>query len=526
MPSPNTPNDLPLPPGDLDARLDALSRGDDPAQDRALAHACRALAAFHAPQARREAEALERVRQRLAEHATATGSPLTVAPSIEEHQPMPASTSFVARQSAPAGQRSRASSALRGCAAVLVVACLASSFAAVLVGRGLGLGGTTITSQQWHTVPSLNAPVGVNVLSGITLRTSSDGWAWGSANETPSGGNSNPVSQPLIEHWDGQTWRITPGPTFTQSAQINDLVALAADNAWAVGNQLAGDFEHTHGEPLIEHWDGHAWTQVADDIIAYPDSGGLIKIAALAPNDIWAVGGTDLIQHWDGQAWQVVAHPALSGAAGTNSGSLRTQGGADVQFGALAALAPNDVWVAAAAPNPTFLRWDGTRWRPVPGAGLGFNPFNALVGGQIVLGGMSAVAPNDIWLTGTMHGLVTAALFEHWDGHQWSVVGGAPAPAGIAAIVALGRKDVWAVGTRIGDFYLDVAQQGHGFVEHWDGRGWTEVQVPQPRGFISLTGVAREPGAPGGVWIAGYMGPPLDHRDQLSDTQTLIETNR
>jgi hypothetical protein len=508
MPSPNTPNDLPPPPANLDARLDALAR-DDPDEDRPLNRAYRALAAFHAPRAGREAEAIERVRARLATRAGAAETSLSVSSlAAHEDELMPAGTPAVAHHSVPAHPPTRPRSAWRGIAAVLVVACLASSFAAVLVGRGLGFGGATISSYQWRVVPSPNIPVGVNVLNGITLRTSTDGWAWGSANETPSGSNSNPVSQPLIEHWDGQAWRITPGPVFTQSAQINDLVALAADNAWAVGSQLTGDFEHTTGAPLIEHWDGHSWTQVPDNVTAYPNGGSLAKVAALAPNDIWTAGGTDLIQHWDGRTWQVVAHPAQ---------------GNNTQFSALAALAPNDVWVAGTAKNSVFLHWDGAGWRTVPGADLSPGLFR----GPVELTGMSAAAPDDIWAAGTIHSLVsTGALFEHWDGHEWSLVDGALAPAGISNIVALGRDDVWAVGTRDGDFYLDVAQQGHGFVEHWDGQVWTAVAVPQPRGFIQLFGVARDPVAPGRVWVAGYMGPPLDHRDQLSDTQTLIETNR
>jgi hypothetical protein len=514
MPLRKTPDDLRFPAGDLDARLDALGAGDDPALGRAFGRAYRVLTAFHKLQAQREAESIGRVRQRLAPHFGMPAHTSATPHAAVGDMRAPASASL-GPPVAPARHPSRARAALNGCAAVLVVACLVTSFAGLLVGRGLGLGGATIFGTHWQVVPSDNTPAGVNVLNGITMRTRTDGWAWGSANESPSGGDSNPVSHPLIEHWDGQAWRIAAGPTFSQSAQINDLVALAPDNAWAVGSQLAGDFEHTHSAPLIEHWDGRAWTQVQDDVIAYPDTGQLNKIAALAPNDIWAVGGTDLIQHWNGRIWQVIAHPPVrwTGAARGNS---------DVQFSALAALAPSDVWVAAAIPDPTFLHWDGTGWHRVPGADLGPGVLN----GGIQVTGMSAVAPNDIWMAGLVHSLRTSALFEHWDGHRWSVVGGARAPAGISAIVALGHDDVWAVGTRDGDFYLDVAQQGHGFVEHWDGQGWSVVTIPQPRGFIQFSGVARDPGAPGKVWVAGFMGPPLNSRDQLTDTQTLIETNR
>ena len=53
--------------------------------------------------------------------------------------------------------------------------------------------------------------------------------------------------------------------------------------------------------------------------------------------------------HWNGLAWSIVAHVPQGLAGIWGSG-------------------PNDVWAVGAF--GTFLRWDGTAWRPAPTEGL------------------------------------------------------------------------------------------------------------------------------------------------------------
>ena len=57
---------------------------------------------------------------------------------------------------------------------------------------------------------------------------------------------------PLIEHWNGNAWNVvTPIEVLTGST-LYDVVAIAANNAWAVGNI------YNNGVPqsLILHWNG------------------------------------------------------------------------------------------------------------------------------------------------------------------------------------------------------------------------------------------------------------------------------
>ena len=131
-------------------------------------------------------------------------------------------------------------------------------------------------------------------------------------------------------------------------------------DAWAVGRFDAGGFDHP--QPLAEHWDGSAWTSVA---ASWSEESELLGVAAVAPNDVWTVGGyqeggSALIAHWNGSAITTVPHP--------NPGSFN-------RLYAVTAIAPNDVWAvgefASGISRP--LRCTGTarpgrrsRHRPAP----------------------------------------------------------------------------------------------------------------------------------------------------------------
>lgn len=500
----------------LDAQLDALAHGDDPAPDAPTSRAYRALAHRYASRAAHEAGAVARVRQRLAPQLSRPTAPAAQVQQESHARIAPESphvlADYHARRVPPASRRRPW---LRGVAAVLAVGLLLGSFLAVLHARQA----TPLSDgYSWRVVPSPNTPLAVNVLTGITVRTRTDAWAWGESNVAPGDGNSNPITQPLIEHWDGTQWRIVASPPTLEGGQLTDIVAIAADDAWAVGNQLTGGAENTNGGGLIEHWDGHAWTMQPDRV----SSGGLSALAALSADDIWAVGASGepagtagFIAHWDGHAWRAIAHPTPPDG---------------VQFSAIAALASDDIWAGGTAVlrhAPVFEHWDGHNWHlvPSPSSPGGFG----LLTGNSTLTAISAVSSDDIWAAGYVSPAIPIPngiepLFEHWDGHRWSVVSGPSVDASAAGIVALGPDDVWAVGTAAGG--LDIAQQGQGLVEHWDGQSWSLIANPSPRPFTSLGGIARDPTIPGKLWIAGITGPERDQGDQLSKTKTLIVTNQ
>jgi hypothetical protein len=481
----------------LDDELADLEQTMDQPSKTPSQRAYHNLRLFYAAQADQEAQALERVRQRLLASAPVLSGVVTT----------------------PAAQRPRQTAhpwvIIRNVAVVLVVAVLLSAFGALLHERQ---GATPLAGYHFSIIPSPNTSLAVNSLTGITVRSSNDAWAWGDANVAPTNGSgtaSNPIQTPLVEHWDGSQWRIVATPPVPYGGQIAGIAALAQDNAWAVGGLLitSRSSDNTTGATLIEHWDGHTWTIQPDQVV----NANLNALAALSANDIWAVGSSDsgaqsgLIQHWDGHGWQTIAHPEPSSGA---------------QFSAITALAPDDIWVVGqenAGHNAIFEHWDGARWTivPSPSAG-GVGP----VASHRMLFAISAVSATDVWAAGVEDPAIpfpngAVPLFEHWDGHTWSVVASPSLSGQISSIAALGPDDVWAVGLQ--GFGIDTAQQGQGLIEHWDGQQWSVIANPTPQPFTQLNSVARDPTTPGKLWVVGATGP-THGGDQLFSTQTLIET--
>ena len=118
-------------------------------------------------------------------------------------------------------------------------------------------------------------------------------------------------------------WQIIASPN--GSRQVNELhgvSALAENDVWAVG--VSYNTERTRGSTLIEHWNGSTWS-----VIPSPNPSSFVNqlnaVAAVSPNDVWAVGiaptptNTVLILHWNGATWRVAPNPT-DGIPLTNCG--------------------------------------------------------------------------------------------------------------------------------------------------------------------------------------------------------------
>jgi hypothetical protein len=122
--------------------------------------------------------------------------------------------------------------------------------------------------------------------------------------------------QPLVEHWDGSTWSLVPTPTFGNGGLFHKIAAIEPDDMWAVG------FANAQQQALAEHWDGTAWT-VVPTLNPGTSTNEFFDVAAAGPNDVWAVGidgsvvggvfeTAALIEHWDGTAWSLPPAPTMS----------------------------------------------------------------------------------------------------------------------------------------------------------------------------------------------------------------------
>jgi hypothetical protein len=290
----------------------------------------------------------------------------------------------------------------------------------------------------WSVIPSPNQATNLNWLFAAAAPTSNDVWAVG---QWRTAGN---VFQTLIIHWDGSAWNVAPSPN--QGAGDNSLYAITAASAsdiWAVGSFT--DTSTNARRTLAMHYDGSAWS-----IVSTPNVGSanhsLLGVSARASNDVWAVGygcpgsicaPLPLIEHWNGTAWSVVS--------GADSGFVLSH------LTAVSARAANDVWAvgwgcpafSCSPVLPLIERWDGSTWTvvPSPAQGAMYTYYYSVV----------ALSGSDAWAAGNYSndGSVWRSAATHWDGSSWSAVPvSSPGTQDntLWALAAVAPNDIWAVG--------------------------------------------------------------------------------
>jgi len=167
--------------------------------------------------------------------------------------------------------------------------------------------------EHWNgtswTPTFINDTEGFEGLTGVSEDATNDAWAVGDV-----GGST------LAIHWDGTSWShvATPGPLGDGPNQLNAVVALAPDNAWAVGYSTPGLAGQSATLTLILHWDGTTWSIVPSPNVG-PNTNRLLGITANSADDIYAFGSNftadgsgnqmTLLLHWDGTNWTIVPSP-------------------------------------------------------------------------------------------------------------------------------------------------------------------------------------------------------------------------
>jgi hypothetical protein len=288
----------------------------------------------------------------------------------------------------------------------------------------------------WTVVSSPMRGTGDNSLGAIAASSPKDIWAV--ANFLPDTVTSNQdATLTLANHYDGTSWTAVPTPNAGPNFNTFFGVAAKEGKAWAVGVHLNDQYQR---RALIEAWDGSKWSVVDNP---QPGSQGdlLFAASATSASDVWAVGDQ---QDANGRFTALVEH------------------------------------------------FDGSKWSvvSVPNPGTSGNH----------LYGVTAVAPNDVWVVGQQNGSQAPdpALIEHWDGRRWSVV---PSPSqGTGSVlldgVAASKGKVWAVGETD-----DPVQGARPLVEQWSEGAWKTVELPAAGStFTSLWGVTASNDQ---VWAVG-----------------------
>lgn len=124
-----------------------------------------------------------------------------------------------------------------------------------------------------------------------------------------------------------------------------------------------------------------------------------------------------------------------------------------------------DIW-AASRYGGYILHWDGIGWRLA----------RRWTGGDIT--GVTAISQHDVWVFGATVNDLTGTGTWHFNGRSWS-----EATAGAAPFVyrasAVSRRDIWAIATKRGRF----------FVARYDGRRWRQVRTGGTLAGVQLSDI-------------------------------------
>jgi hypothetical protein len=221
--------------------------------------------------------------------------------------------------------------------------------------------------------------------------------------------------------------------------EFTSVAAVSSKDVWAVGS---GSASGSSFKTIAEHWNGKKWSVVATPNPG-PSGATLTSISAVSSNNIWAVGGTGdpslaayrgdlLVEHWNGVKW-LEAHTSPSITYGA--------------FDAVAAISPNDVWVAGSAGASKTGRllseqYNGSVWHVKPNPGGSPGEPNELVT-------VGVISSSNIWAAGVTESTSALQLdLQHWNGAVWSAEA-VPSPLRHAVIWGLGSdraNGLWGVG--------------------------------------------------------------------------------
>ncbi len=355
-----------------------------------------------------------------------------------------------------------------------------SFLAAVLVGTATAVVPVgPAYAATWAVVPTPNVSNGLNLFIGVDASSTTDAWAVGRADHSPS----QPFVRPLVARWNGSAWAVVSTPT--TGGQLSGVDGSASNNVWAVGAGDAG--------PLAERWNGGSWSIVPSPTPPGSLGASLSGVKTFSTTNAWAVGAHStsaapstrtLVQRWNGTSWSVVPSPSpdptrnfLSDVDGASAGDVWAVGnvGDDGYGGTVAGL---------------VLHWDGSAWSRVDVPGTVSDGTFTVPTLQDVF----ALSANDVWIVGRAFSWIDLRVVPialHWDGQTWQRSAMSTAPndgQGFHGVAALSPTRVYAVGS---------------VVARWTGTTWVADST--------VSGGLLSDAAPAGaatVWGVGWRHDP------------------
>jgi hypothetical protein len=297
--------------------------------------------------------------------------------------------------------------------------------------------------------------------------------------------------------WNGSTWQ-TLG---TLAEPLTTIEGSRPDDIW-VATAAGG----------LYHWDGTAWSPLLADI-------SVKRLQVIGPDDVWAIGPSTVapdsyaVGHWDGLDWSISLDPSIDPQV------LK-------KISAIAAAAPNDVWVAT--PGATAKHFDGTNWSPA--GQVVVNPVFSTFSDIQAFPGMFVALTFDGYFyryrgqvyarfnTGSTIPLVASASITptntiaidnkntayRFDGTTWSeeTIDNVTPTRSNRALWARAADDIWVSGTS-------------GRLFHYDGVSWTAASFTTSTNLAAIVGFAADD-----VWFFG--GSAIHYNGSTYDSTTLV----
>ncbi len=170
---------------------------------------------------------------------------------------------------------------------------------------------------RWAVEPTVSRGSVGDRLFGVSCRTKRFCVAVGLS--APNNGTS-PAETTLAEVWDGRVWTVrrTPNPVGAQSSHLVS-VSCTSRTSCTAGGATSVVSNGSSTSPLVEHWDGRAWTfEPIPKPTGSPQS-ELAQVSCSSKKACTAVGfwttsdlrsTQTLAEHWDGDTWTVQPTPS------------------------------------------------------------------------------------------------------------------------------------------------------------------------------------------------------------------------
>jgi hypothetical protein len=282
------------------------------------------------------------------------------------------------------------------------------------------------------------------------------------------------------------TWQSVTGPADV-GVQLNDVQAVSATSAWAVGIAYSSNQPAVAGSAVLEHWNGSTWS----DVSGLPTADGLVNVDAVSDTNIYVSGyldrefGATQVWHYDGAHWTALAE---TGVPATFTGRVLAAKGKVWLAGEVDADQPQHGAIIATFHGAASTgHWTVKRLATTGG----------FYGGK-------AVSATNVWAVGSTSQYPAAgrATVAHWNGKKWALTV-TPFQGQLLDIAVDSSKNLMAVGVRHEVKGEIAPPYPAGIALHWNGKKWADSHLPCKIG-CQLDTVAGGPS--GSYWVSGH-GP-------------------